>query len=237
MTGQLASIACFRGLPDAALDHLARGGRALDLADGTVIFAQGDPADAVFAITGDDGRVRIGSTDPANKSLMVALFGAGDIFGEMGVIDETTRSADAVAIGRVRLWRIEAATFRAVLDSTPALGLALARLMSARLRRTYALLQDATFATVEVRLARQLLYLAGHGGRKTAAGMLIPGRFRQADLADLLGATARSIITVLNAWRAAGVVSYDTNTARMTILDPPALRVLAGLVGTDSTSD
>jgi len=52
-------------------------------------------------------------------------------------------------------------------------------------------------------------------------------RLRQDDLADLLGATARSIITILNAWRAAGVVLYDTERAFVTLCDPGALRAIA----------
>ena len=44
-----------------------------------------------------------------------------------------------------------------------------------------------------------LLYLAEREGRRTAQGTQLAGRFRQGDLADLLGATTRSIITILNA--------------------------------------
>ena len=60
--------------------------------------------------------------------------------------------------------------------------------------------------SLEVRLARQVLYLARTDGRNTAQGRQLGGRLRQGDLADLLGATTRSIITILNAWRADGLV-------------------------------
>ena len=86
----------------------------------------------------------------------------------------------------------------------------------------------ATFATVEARLARQLIYLADLGGRMTEHGVRVPGRFRQVELANLLGTTSRSIISTLNAWREKGVVTYDTRSAQLTIRDTAVLRDLAG---------
>ena len=82
--------------------------------------------------------------------------------------------------------------------------------------------------TIEVRLARQVLYLAGREGRRTDQGLQLSGRFRQGDLADLLGATTRSIITILNAWRTAGLVTYDTDRALLTVCDIAALRAIVG---------
>jgi Mn-dependent DtxR family transcriptional regulator len=56
----------------------------------------------------------------------------------------------------------------------------------------------------------------------------LAGRFRQSDLADLLGATTRSIITILNAWRASGLVIYDPARAQLTICGEAGLHELAG---------
>jgi CRP-like cAMP-binding protein len=106
------------------------------------------------------------------------------------------------------------------------LGEALCRMMAQRLRRTFELFQDATFETLEIRLARQVLYLAQREGHATPQGLRLAHRFRQPDLADLLGATSRSIITILNAWRATEIVTYDADRALLTVKDLPALRKL-----------
>ena len=220
----LAGITCFHDLPGPARDRLARAGYAVDPANGALIFAQGDAADAVYAVIGGNGWVRIGSTGGHGKALMAELFRMGDIFGEIGVLDGLARSADAVAEGQIRLWRIAGTAFRAELDRTPALGVALSRMLANRLRRTFSLLENATFATLEARLAHQLLYLASLGGKTVAQGIRLPGRFRQGDLADLLGATPRSIVTILNNWRARAMIVYDTKTAQVTICQMDALR-------------
>ena len=158
---------------------------------------------------------------------MVEIIRAGEIFGEMGVIDGSARSATATVEGRVRLLRIGKTHFMEALRTSPLVGIDLCLMMASRLRRTFELFQDATFETLEVRLARQVLYLAEREGKTTPDGVRLSNRLRQGDLADLLGATTRSIITILNAWRAAELVSYDTDKALLTIKDLTALRSVA----------
>jgi CRP/FNR family cyclic AMP-dependent transcriptional regulator len=219
----LASITVFNGMTDEQRALLVQGSVRLEPRDGATVFMQGEPADSVYAVIGGDGHVRIGAIDRNSKALMVEMFGVGEIFGEIGVIDLGVRSASAVAEGRVQLVKIRTAAFTAALSNCPDLGVALVRVMAKRLRRTYELYQDATFETVDVRLARQILYLAACDGRPTKQGLRLAHRFRQGDLADLLGTTTRSIITILNTWRAAGVVIYDTDRAVLTIQDIAAL--------------
>jgi CRP/FNR family cyclic AMP-dependent transcriptional regulator len=222
----LASVAVFKGMTDDALRRLGQGSMVMETRDGMEIFAQGDPADAVYAIIAGDGYVRIGAIDRHSKALMVEVVRAGEIFGEIGVIDSLSRTASAVAEGRLQLVKIRAGAFLAALGTSPTLGEALCRMMARRLRRTYGLFQDATFETLEVRLARQVLYLAEREGRPTPQGLRLAHRFRQADLADLLGATTRSIITILNAWRIKDLVVYDTDRALLTVKDQDALRAI-----------
>jgi CRP/FNR family cyclic AMP-dependent transcriptional regulator len=222
----LAGVAAFREMPQAVLDRLERGGTPLELRDGARVFAQGDAADAVYAIVGGDGIVRIGAMDRRSKTLMVEVFRTGDIFGEVAVIDGGARTAEAIAVGGVRLLRIRATTFIAVLGDAPELGSNLCRMLAQRLRRTFDLFQHATFDSLEVRLARQLLYLAGRFARRTDRGLQLTGRYTQADLADLLGTTPRSIITILNSWRAKNLVVYDAARGQLTLIDEAALQAL-----------
>jgi len=222
----LASVTAFVDLEHTARAKLERLSLVSEPRDGTEVFSQGDSSDAVYAIVGGDGHVRIGAIDRRSKSLMVELFHIGDIFGEIGVIDGGSRSATAVVSGRVRLARIPRAVFLSALSQDPSLGEALCRSLAERLRRTFELFQDASFERLEVRLARQLLYLADQDGRNTAQGIRLAQRWRQDDLADLLGTTTRSIITILNTWRATGVVLYDTQRAMVTLPDAKALRAI-----------
>jgi CRP/FNR family transcriptional regulator, cyclic AMP receptor protein len=223
----LLNVVAFKGMNPAELHHIEARSQVIEFRDGKQIFGEGDSADAVYAIVAGEGHVRIGAIDRSSKGIMIEICRVGDIFGEVAVIDGSTRTADAVAEGRVRLLRINGQVFLEVLFSNPVLGANLCCIFAARLRRTFALFQDATFESLEVRLARQVLYVAKREGRRTEYGLQLAGRFRQNDLADLLGATTRSIITILNGWRASGLVIYDPGRAQLTICREENLRHLA----------
>ena len=155
----LAGVAAFKGIDPADLARVEAKSRVIEPRDGAPIFAQGDAADAVYAIIAGEGHVRIGAMSRSSKGLMIEVFNLGEIFGEIGVLDGSARTADAVAVGRLRLLRIDSHTFLEALNHHAVLGANLCRLLADRLRRTFDLLQDATFESLEVRLARQVLYL------------------------------------------------------------------------------
>ena len=226
----LSGVTAFKGMDPADLDRIEARSRMIEPRDGTRIFSYGDAADAVYAIVAGEGHVRIGTIDRTSKGLMIAISGAGEMFGEVAVIDSSTRTADAVVEGRVRLLRISSNVFLETLQTNATLGDNLCRIFARQLRRTNTLLLETTFESLEVRLARQVMYLARQEGRRTEQGIQLAGRFRQGDLADLLGATTRSIITILNAWRASGLVIYDPARAQLTLCDEAALNAVAGSV-------
>lgn len=222
----LQRVTVFSDVPLPVLERIEVACTHHTAHDNERIFMEGDAGDAVYAITGGEGRVKIHSVSRNSKALLAQVFGVGEIFGEIAVIDGKTRTAQATAEGRVQLVRIPGSVFLNALTTQPEVGAGLCRALSERLRRTYALLEDTTFESVEVRFARQVLYLARVGSRQTEQGLRLIGRFRQSDLADLLGTTTRSIITILNAWRAAGVVIYDAEKGLLTIVRQKVLEAL-----------
>ncbi len=70
----LHSIAVFKGLSSEAIRQLEQSSILVEPRDGEAIVSQGDPSDAVYAITGGDGHVRIGTIDRHSKALMVEVF-------------------------------------------------------------------------------------------------------------------------------------------------------------------
>ena len=176
MTALLDVTAC-KGMGSAELDRIEASSRVLVPRDGARLFVEGDAADAVYAIMNGSGHIRVGAPDTNSKGLMIDVFGPGDIFGEMGVIERSTRTADAVAEGRVQLLRISSKVFLDALHCNAVLGENLCLMLVRRLRRTSLLFRDATFESLEVRLASQLVYLVNReGGRKTEHGVSTCGQ-------------------------------------------------------------
>ena len=63
---------------------------------GREIFAKGSPGQCLMAVS--RGSVKISSLSDGGKEIVFAIFSAGDIFGEIAVLDGAERSADAAAM-------------------------------------------------------------------------------------------------------------------------------------------
>jgi len=90
---QLQGIQLFSGLKQAALDLLARITQEEHHKKGTIIFRHGDPGEKLYLIL--EGKVRISREVPGMGEEALAILGPGQMFGEMALLDESPRSADA----------------------------------------------------------------------------------------------------------------------------------------------
>ena len=96
---------------------------------GGVIFREGEAADRLFVIKSGEVRIQIGNRTITELS-------AGDIFGEMALIDNEPRSATAVAITDVELVPVSEKQFLFLVSQTPYFALKVMRVLARRLRAT-----------------------------------------------------------------------------------------------------
>jgi CRP-like cAMP-binding protein len=101
---QLAKIELFSGLKPEALELIAKVGSEETHATGTKIFQHGDAGDKLYLIV--EGKVRISREVPGMGEEALAVLGPGQAFGEMALLDESPRSADARVHDRCRLLAI-----------------------------------------------------------------------------------------------------------------------------------
>ena len=101
---QLRQIDLFAGLKQEALELIARVATEEAHATGTKIFQHGDAGDKLYLIL--EGKVRISREVPGMGEEALAVLGAGEVFGEMALLDESPRSADARVHDRCRLLAI-----------------------------------------------------------------------------------------------------------------------------------
>lgn len=103
-TEQLLRVELFSSLKERALQRLAAITQEEAYPAGTSIFRHGDVGDKLYLIL--DGRVRIARQIPGMGEEALAVLGAGQVFGEMALLDESPRSADAIAHDSCRLLAI-----------------------------------------------------------------------------------------------------------------------------------
>ncbi len=135
---QLGCVPFFDGLTHEALALIAQATTEESHAIGTRIFQFGDPGDKLFIIL--EGKVRISREIAGMGEEALAVLGAGEIFGEMSLIDEEPRSADARAHESCRLLVITKESFDDLLVLHKDLAYEVlwncVRMLSARLRET-----------------------------------------------------------------------------------------------------
>ncbi len=135
---QLARVPFFNGLTREALGLIARATTEESHATGTKIFQFGDPGDKLFILL--EGKVRISREVAGMGEEALAVLGPGEVFGEMSLIDEAPRSADARVHERCRLLVITKEGFDDLLFLHKDLAFEVlwncVRILSTRLRET-----------------------------------------------------------------------------------------------------
>lgn len=218
----LAQVGLFADLTPAELVGLASLMRPRLFARDEVIYLRGDPGTAFYVIA--TGKVKITLTSPGGKELILRRLGPGGFHGELALLDDEPRSADAITTEASMLLVLQRDAFRQFLADHPGVATRLLGTVSQYLRRNAELIQDATFLDVPARLARILLELAGRpgDGALPPPGAVIPDRIKQGELASLVGATRESVNKWLGSFEKQGLISYDKG--RITLLRPSGLK-------------
>lgn len=210
--------------PDA-IDQLASYSRTKTVKTGTTIFAKGDPGDCLFAVCA--GTIKISNRSSDGKDAVFNLINAGEIFGEVALLDGHERTADAQAIADCELMVIDRRDFLPMIADQPGLALKLIELLCARLRHTSEQMEDIMFLDLPSRLAKTLLWLTANAKSSHSRKVSITQR----EIGQIIGMTRESTNKQLRAWEERNWVKLERGG--IIVLSPAALSAIAG----DDTSD
>ncbi len=163
----LAYVPIFTGLEPDLRDQLAARAQITHLAAGDWLFHEGDPGDAVYVVRA--GRLEV--VDEAAAQVLRQL-GRGDVLGELALLTDRPRSASVRAVRTTNLVAISRAEFDRMLESSPALSLALSRILGEQLRQTRAPAPRRRPRPVTVALLRAAAGDANHGLAQQCASAL-----------------------------------------------------------------
>ena len=169
------------------------------------IFSQGDAADSVMYV--QNGSVKLTVVNESGKEAVVAIFGAGDFFGEGGMAGQKLRMGTATAVAPSTVLIIGKGEMERVLHAELSLSERFLTYMLARNIRVEADLVDQLFNSAEKRLARTLLMLAGYG-KEDQPERVLP-RVSQQMLAEMIGTTRSRVNLFMNKFRKMGFIEYD----------------------------
>jgi CRP-like cAMP-binding protein len=156
----LARTELFADAPPDALVRIAAASYEKSLIRGDLLFQEGDEPDALYVVL--RGRIAIAMDNRPidSRESMVALMEPGDLFGELGMLDDGPRSAMARALEPSTVLAIPYEPVLEILHENPEMLWGVTRLLARRLRVMDEALADSVFLDVTGRTAKRLLELA-----------------------------------------------------------------------------
>jgi CRP/FNR family cyclic AMP-dependent transcriptional regulator len=192
--------------PKVFLAQAGLGRTLLRCPKNKVIFAQGEPSDAVFYV--QTGQVKLTVLSSRGKEATIALLGDGDFIGEDCIAsDQPLRTTFATAITDCSVLKIEREALLKVLHREHAFSDLLVAYLVRRHNQTREDLVDQLFNSAEKRLARTLLMLARFG-KEQRTESVIP-KISQETLAEMVGTTRARVNFFMNRFRQLGLIDYN----------------------------
>lgn len=174
-------------------------GTQFDLDAGSTLFQQGDAAAEIFVLL--SGRLEVWILSESGRKTVLNILSENQIFGELSLLGDATRTATVSALEESRLLRIGSRRMLRAMTEQPALAIGLLQLVIGRGRWISDQFETLAFEPLEVRLARRLLFLEevmGDGEGRISVS--------QNALGDHAGATREAVSKVLGHWKKLGII-------------------------------
>jgi CRP/FNR family transcriptional regulator len=186
---------------------------------GQVVFREGDHSDTCYVVR--IGHARAIRQHVDGRSITLANFGPGEIFGELAMFDDESRSATIEAMEELECIAILGRDMRRLLREHPEIAVKLIGSLVRRLRATNERLASRSFQTVQSRVASVLSRLVADAQGEGAGEADVLITATQADLAKLAGSSRESASRFLAVLERAGVI--EQGRGRLVVHDPAAL--------------
>lgn len=215
----LARVPVFSTLERPDLERIAELAVPRQFEPGQAVFREGDSSDTCYVVR--HGHARAVRTHGDGRTITLATFGPGDIFGELAMFEDERRSATVEAIEPTSVVGVLGPDMRRLMSEHPQIATRLVIALGRRLRETNERLSRQSFQTVQSRVAIVLGQLvdAEIAAGKDPADVLVTAT--QADLAQLAGSSRESASRFLAVLERAGVISQGRG--RLVVHDPRAL--------------
>jgi CRP/FNR family transcriptional regulator, cyclic AMP receptor protein len=218
----LAKTELFGKLEPSTVEQVANRLHTVQFKRGQTIYARGDAGNALYLVK--SGQIRFSVVSGDGRELSVRVAKAGEIIGEVAVLDRQPRTATAVALSAVTAHSLSRTDLDRLLLQEPQLARNAIDFLCHRLRDTTDQLESIALYPIEVRLARFLLIAlkgeSGQGGKRVPLEL----GFSQGELAQLLGASRPKVNFALGILEEAGAIG---RTSDRLFCDPAILARIA----------
>ena len=206
----LGQVPIFAGLDSEVLLQLASRCRRRKFNSKEALFHEGDPGHTLYVIL--SGRVNIEKTTISGEIVHIAQRGSGDHFGEMALLDESPRSADAITQGRCDLLMLDRTEFLACLAKRPVIAVKIIASLVARLREAAEQRAESQALDVTERLCALIVQeVEAQSAAKPQTGVAVglEGRLTQQEIADRIGSSREAVNRSLSRLKQLNAIAFE----------------------------
>ncbi|MGD9974975.1 MAG: Crp/Fnr family transcriptional regulator [Desulfatirhabdiaceae bacterium] len=223
ISGSFPQSEIVSGIPAEQIsDILNRGARKL-YRPGDVLFRQGFPADQCYFVL--TGRMKLVKTHEQGKETILRYIGPGELAAAVAVFKETDYPVTAEIIEDSEVVGWNKNTIVALMLQYPNLAVNMLKMAIDRLDEVQNRYMEICSEQAGQRIARALLRIMKHAGKKTEPGILIDFRLSRQDIAEYSGTTLYTVSRILSTWEKKGWI--QSGRERITITNPHALVVFS----------
>jgi CRP-like cAMP-binding protein len=205
----------FADLSQASLRDIVESGLIRTYRSRSYVTMQGDPSTDVFMLL--EGRLEVSTVSPEAKPQLQTVLEPVRLFGELGVLAGTARTASVLCLEDSRIWTLGREAFTELVEAQPSIAMDLLGAMARQVVSKEAMAEDLVWLDLKGRLAKRLLDLGVQG----PDGPAVVPPITQADLASMCGVTRESVSKTLMSFERRGIVHREGRS--YVLLDTEAL--------------
>ncbi len=199
----LRSLPLFSGLDEVELEKLSKVSGRRRVERGAFVVRAGESTDSLYILL--TGRAKVTNHDEEGREIILAWLGAGESFGEMGLIDGSPRSANVVASEACELLVLSKDSFQRCMQDNFQVALKLMQVLVQRLREADRKIESLALLDVYGRVARLLLDLSEEeSGRR-----VIKKKISKQDMARMIGASREMVSKVMRDLELSGYIAVE----------------------------
>ncbi|MFZ6008788.1 MAG: Crp/Fnr family transcriptional regulator, partial [Bacteroidota bacterium] len=175
---------------------------------GDYIYTDSETANEIYFVA--EGRVKIFQPEPENREIVKAILSTGEIFGELALADEKTRTDVAQAMdNHTIVCKLSLEGIKKLMLDNKELSFSILKLVGFRLNKLERKIELLVFKDVRTRVVEFLKDAAEWKGKKVGTETLIITPLTHKEIGKLLGLSRQSVTGMLNELKKENLIYFD----------------------------
>jgi CRP/FNR family transcriptional regulator len=212
----------FSSMSHEDMERLAGLSKMCEFSKGAIVYLPDEPSDQIYLLK--EGAIKISRIGMDGDEIILDIVAPGEIFGEMSLLGEDSRSTVAQAVNDSLICSIGKEIFFGFFTAHKELAFKVLKLVGLKRVEIETRLEELAYCSVTQRIASLLGRLAKRHGVREDGVIKIRPRLTHRDIAFLVGSSRETVTEILNQMKAQGVI--DTSFMSITVRDLEALERL-----------